>query len=138
MKNPSTITTLKKLKRLKNTFLSKLINKEMVDDEELHEMGHAEKNGDHLQPPMGFTLNATSWPKFIQKTLKGARLCSSRCFKKVPIGPKSNKFIVGQKLEAVDKKNPQLICCATVGAVKDDQIHVIFDGWKGTFDYWCR
>lgn len=45
---------------------------------------------------------------------------------------------VGQKLEAVDKKNPQLICCATVDAIKDDQIHVTFDGWRGAFDYWCR
>lgn len=45
---------------------------------------------------------------------------------------------VGQKLEAVDKKNPHLICCATIDAVKDDQIHVTFDGWRGAFDYWTR
>jgi hypothetical protein len=42
------------------------------------------------------------------------------------------------KLEAVDKKNPQLICAATVGAVKGEMIHVTFDGWRGAFDYWCR
>lgn len=45
---------------------------------------------------------------------------------------------MGQKLEAVDKKNPHLICCATVAAIKDDQIHVTFDGWRGAFDYWTR
>lgn len=45
---------------------------------------------------------------------------------------------IGQKLEAVDKKNPQLICCATVDAIKDNQIHVAFDGWRGAFDYWAR
>ena len=28
------------------------------------------QNGGMLQPPMGFTLNATSWPKFLAKTLK--------------------------------------------------------------------
>ena len=61
-----------------------------------------------------------------------------RCFKKEPTGPKVNKFSIGQKLEAVDKKNPHLICCATVGAVNGDMIHVTFDGWKGAFDYWCR
>lgn len=38
----------------------------------------------------------------------------------------------------MDKKNPQLICCASVDAVKDDQIHVTFDGWRGAFDYWTR
>ena len=42
------------------------------------------------------------------------------------------------KLEAVDRKNAQLLCPATVGAINGDQIHVMFDGWKGAFDYWCR
>lgn len=42
------------------------------------------------------------------------------------------------KLEAVDRKNPQLMCPATVGAVNGDQLHITFDGWKGAFDYWCR
>ena len=49
-----------------------------------------------------------------------------------------NRFTIGQKLEAVDKKNPHLICCATVGALNNDQIYVTFDGWKGAFDYWTR
>lgn len=61
-----------------------------------------------------------------------------RCFKKEPSTPKSNKFSIGQKLEAVDKKNPHLICCATVGAVNSDLIYVTFDGWKGAFDYWTK
>ena len=61
-----------------------------------------------------------------------------RCFKKEPSTPKTNKFVVGQKLEAVDKKNPHLICCATVGAVNNDSIYVTFDGWKGAFDYWTK
>lgn len=42
------------------------------------------------------------------------------------------------KLEAVDRKNPQLMCPATVGTVNGDQLHITFDGWKGAFDYWCR
>ena len=108
----------------------------MVDDGELHEIGWCEKNGGMLQPPMGFTLNATSWPKFLAKILKDAVYCPARCFKKEPSGPKTNKFVVGQKLEAVDKKNPHLICCATVGAINEEMIHVTFDGWRGAFDYW--
>ena len=108
----------------------------MVDDGELHAIGWCEKNGGMLQPPMGFTLNATSWPKFLAKILKDAVYCPARCFKKEPSGPKTNKFVVGQKLEAVDKKNPHLICCATVGAINEEMIHVTFDGWRGAFDYW--
>ena len=37
----------------------------------------------------------------------------------------------------MDRKNPRLICPATVGALKDNQIFVTFDGWTGAFDYWC-
>lgn len=42
------------------------------------------------------------------------------------------------KLEAVDKKNPYLICPATIGEVKGDEVFIMFDGWRGAFDYWCR
>ena len=45
---------------------------------------------------------------------------------------------MGQKLEAVDRKNPALICPATIGAISDDLLHITFDGWRGAFDYWCR
>ncbi|CAH1982509.1 unnamed protein product [Acanthoscelides obtectus] len=110
----------------------------LVDSSEIHPIGHCEKNGGMLQPPLGFRMNASSWPMFLLKTLNGAEMAPAKIFQKEPAGPKVNYFQVGQKLEAVDKKNPQLICCATVGAVKNDQIHVTFDGWRGAFDYWCR
>ncbi|CAH0552455.1 unnamed protein product [Brassicogethes aeneus] len=110
----------------------------LVDSSEIHPIGHCEKNGGMLQPPLGFRMNASSWPMFLLKTLNGAEMAPSKIFQKEPAGPKTNLFQIGQKLEAVDKKNPQLICCATVGAIKNDQIHVTFDGWRGAFDYWCK
>lgn len=88
--------------------------------------------------PTGFRMNASSWPVFLFKTVKTAKLAPEEAFKAEPPTPKRNLFEVGMKLEAVDKKNPQLICVATIGAVKDDMIHVTFDGWRGAFDYWCR
>ena len=42
------------------------------------------------------------------------------------------------KLEAIDRKNPHLICPATVGSIRDNMIFVSFDGWRGAFDYWCE
>lgn len=42
------------------------------------------------------------------------------------------------QLEAVDRKKPMLICPATVGEVKDEEILVTLDGWQGACDYWCR
>ncbi|XP_059619107.1 polycomb protein Scm [Phlebotomus argentipes] len=110
----------------------------LVDSDEIHPIGHCEKNGGMLQPPLGFLLNASTWPTFLCKTLNGATTAPEEIFQREPRTPRVNAFKVGQKLEAVDKKNPQLICCATVDAVKDDQIHVTFDGWRGAFDYWCR
>jgi len=39
------------------------------------------------------------------------------CFKPAPSHPEKNKFEVGMKLEAIDRKNPHLIGPATVGAI---------------------
>lgn len=110
----------------------------LVDSNEIHEIGHCEKNGGMLQPPLGYAKNLNGWQAFLFKQLKNAVLAPETVFQPEPTTPKQNYFKVGQKLEAVDKKNPQLICCATVDAVKDDQIHIAFDGWRGAFDYWTR
>lgn len=110
----------------------------LVDSNEINPIGYCEKNGGMLQPPLGFRMNASSWPMFLLKTLNGAEMAPIKIFKPEPKTPRCNMFEVGHKLEAIDKKNPQLICTATVGAVKDDMIHITFDGWRGAFDYWCR
>ncbi|CAG5134140.1 unnamed protein product [Candidula unifasciata] len=110
----------------------------LVDSSDLHPVGYCEKHKGLLQPPLGFRMNSSSWPGFLQRTLNGAVLAPDYCFKKEPSTPSHNDFQVGQKLEAVDRKNPALICPATIGAINEDQIHVTFDGWRGAFDYWCR
>ncbi|XP_063881397.1 polycomb protein SCMH1-like isoform X1 [Scylla paramamosain] len=111
----------------------------LVDcNNEIHPVGHCEEHGGMLQPPLGFRMNASSWPMFLLKTLHNAEVSPPHIFRSEPPTPSKNYFEVGMKLEAVDKKNPQLICAATVGAVNGDMIHVTFDGWRGAFDYWCR
>jgi polycomb protein SCMH1 len=89
----------------------------LVDSTDLHEIGYTQKMGNMLQPPVGFTLNATHWPKFYVKTMAGAKSAQKNWFKSVPKRPEANLFKIGQKLEAIDRKNPHLICCATVGAI---------------------
>ncbi|CAG7819313.1 unnamed protein product [Allacma fusca] len=110
----------------------------LVDSSEINPVGTCEKQGGMLQPPLGYRNNASNWRNFLQRNLTGAEMASPKCFKKEPKSPPSNLFEVGMKLEAVDKKNPHLICVATVGDVKQDdfRIHVQFDGWRGAFDYW--
>ncbi|XP_061680593.1 sex comb on midleg-like protein 2 [Syngnathoides biaculeatus] len=110
----------------------------LVDSSDIQPIGTCEKNGDMLQPPLGFRMNASSWPMFLLRTLNGAEMAPGAAFKKEPQRPPQNAFKVGMKLEAVDKKNPHLICPATIGEVKGDEVFVTFDGWRGAFDYWCK
>lgn len=60
-------------------------------------------------------MNASSWPMFLLKTLHNADVSPPEIFKQEPPTPSRNFFEVGMKLEAVDKKNPFMICAATVG-----------------------
>ncbi|MFT7799809.1 sex comb on midleg-like protein 2 isoform X6 [Arapaima gigas] len=110
----------------------------LVDSSDIQPIGTCEKNGDMLQPPLGFRMNASSWPMFLLRTLSGAEIAPCSAFKKEPEKPHYNAFKPGMKLEAVDRKNPYLICPATVGEVKGDEVFVMFDGWRGAFDYWCK
>ncbi|KAF4088035.1 hypothetical protein AMELA_G00078110 [Ameiurus melas] len=111
----------------------------LVDSSEIQPIGSCEKNGGMLQPPLGFRLNASSWPMFLLKTLNGAEMAPARIFhKQEPASPEQNHFQVGMKLEAVDRKNPHFICPATVGALRGVEVLVTFDGWRGAFDYYCR
>ncbi|XP_049439193.1 polycomb protein SCMH1 isoform X4 [Epinephelus fuscoguttatus] len=111
----------------------------LVDSSEIQPIGNCEKNGGMLQPPLGFRLNASSWPMFLLKTLNGAEMAPSRIFhKQEPPAPEQNSFQIGMKLEAVDRKNPHFICPATVGALRGVEVLVTFDGWRGAFDYYCR
>ncbi|XP_077440132.1 sex comb on midleg-like protein 2 isoform X2 [Vanacampus margaritifer] len=110
----------------------------LVDSSDIQPIGTCEKNGDMLQPPLGFRMNASSWPMFLLRTLNGAEMAPTAAFKKEPERPPQNSFKVGMKLEAVDKKNPHLICPATIGEVMGDEVFVTFDGWRGAFDYWCK
>ncbi|XP_039600963.1 sex comb on midleg-like protein 2 isoform X2 [Polypterus senegalus] len=110
----------------------------LVDSSDIQPIGTCERNGGMLQPPLGFRMNASSWPMFLLRTLSGAEMAPSSAFKKEPPKPSHNNFKTGMKLEAVDRKNPYLICPATIGEVKGDEIFVMFDGWRGAFDYWCK
>ncbi|XP_075764735.1 polycomb protein SCMH1 isoform X2 [Pelodiscus sinensis] len=110
----------------------------LVDSAEIQPIGTCEKNGGMLQPPLGFRLNASSWPMFLLKTLNGAEMAPLRIFHKEPPSPSQNFFKTGMKLEAVDRKNPHFICPATIGEVRGSEVLVTFDGWRGAFDYWCR
>ena len=47
-------------------------------------------------------------------------------------------FRVGQRLEAIDKNNPEYICVASISRVDGMYVRVHFDGWEKGYDFWCR
>lgn len=53
-----------------------------------------------------------------------------------PVTPSG--FRLGMKLEAVDKKNPSLLCVATVTDMVDNRLLIHFDNWDESYDYWYR
>ncbi|XP_057574299.1 sex comb on midleg-like protein 2 [Hippopotamus amphibius kiboko] len=110
----------------------------LVDSPDIQPVGTCEKEGDLLQPPLGYQMNTSSWPMFLLRTLSGSEMAPATFFKEEPAKPPLNNFKVGMKLEAIDKKNPYLICPATIGNVRGDEVYITFDGWSGAFDYWCK
>ncbi|XP_031558081.1 polycomb protein SCMH1-like [Actinia tenebrosa] len=113
----------------------------IVDSTEIHPVGWCEANEVILQPPIGFRKDVGRYQTFLAKTLSShspeSIIAPARIFKKEPDGPEKNKFYPGLKLEAMDPKNPALICVATVGKVEGEKIRVDFDGYLGS-DFWCR
>ncbi len=48
-----------------------------------------------------------------------------------------NQFKAGMKLEAKDRKNPTMVCVATITEVNNGKLLIHFDGWTNAYDYWC-
>uniref|UniRef100_A0A158Q7I9 SLED domain-containing protein n=1 Tax=Elaeophora elaphi TaxID=1147741 RepID=A0A158Q7I9_9BILA len=114
----------------------------ICDDERIKPVGDCERNGMILQPPFGFMYNLASFHKFIENQLKPAAdgsipVVSSESFKPIPFKchPRKNKFQVGMKCEAIDRKNFNgRPCPATVVDVKGDYLTISYDGWNKAYD----
>lgn len=111
----------------------------MVDSDLIHPYGYASKNNRKLQPPLGYGNDLSKWPKFLEKLINQSdekSFAPASCFKPTPTKPIRNEFKVGQKIEAVDPKNPELICPATIKEIKRDRILITFDGWGQSSQCW--
>lgn len=97
-------------------------------------MGWCDKNGQVLHPPRSYTKQEFNWEKYLKKC--SAKAAPEHLFKEVQA--RGHGFQVGMKLEAVDRKNPDLICVATVTNVIGNHFLVHFDEWDDSYDYWCQ
>lgn len=111
---------------------------ELIDSDSIRPYGS--KPDEVLRPPISFEGNLMSYPRYVDKVLSKdeAIVAPAHCFLPTPKKPPTNLFKVGMKLEAIDKKNPFLICPATIGEVKGEDVKILFDGWRGSFDYVCK
>ena len=112
----------------------------LVDSEFIHPFEYTTKRGGQIQPPLGFRNNISTWPRFFDKIVQSAdddTFAGDNCFKQPPPKPLKNEFKKGQKLEAVDQKNPHLICPATIKDCDKENILISFDGWSQLCNFWC-
>lgn len=111
----------------------------MVDSDLIHPYLYSAKHGRKIQPPLGFGNDLSKWPRFLERIISSTDsnvFASESCFKQTPSKPQRNEFKCGQKLEAVDPKNPHLICPATIKEVNRDKILITFDGWSQSSQTW--
>uniref|UniRef100_A0AAQ5XGC4 SAM domain-containing protein n=1 Tax=Amphiprion ocellaris TaxID=80972 RepID=A0AAQ5XGC4_AMPOC len=99
-----------------------------ADSWDLKPAGWCEKNGHKLLLPKGSHTKHTN--------CRG-QLAPKHLFKSLNTSVTPSGFRAGMKLEAVDRKNPLLICVATIAAVVDNRLLIHFDNWDDTYDYWC-
>ncbi|XP_072460373.1 lethal(3)malignant brain tumor-like protein 4 isoform X2 [Notamacropus eugenii] len=103
---------------------------------DIHPVGWCEKTRHELHVPKGYRKDkVTCINKLKTSKLQNApkKLFLSRSI----IGTPAEEFRIGMKLEAVDRKNPSLVCVATITDIVGDRLLVHFDNWDDCYDYWC-
>uniref|UniRef100_A0AAY4DMB5 SAM domain-containing protein n=1 Tax=Denticeps clupeoides TaxID=299321 RepID=A0AAY4DMB5_9TELE len=97
--------------------------------------GWCEKMGLKLLLPKGCRDGEFNWSTYV-KNCRG-QLAPKHLFRSLNASVTPSGFRAGMKLEAVDRKNPSLICVATIAAAVDNRLLIHFDNWDDTYDYWC-
>ena len=92
-------------------------------------------------PPPISNVELSRWRKRVESKMKeivaSGEAAPPEIFIEEPDNRKSNLFEAGMLLEAVDKKNPHLLCPARVELVVQDKLFIAFEGYGSAFSYWC-
>ncbi|XP_061216617.1 lethal(3)malignant brain tumor-like protein 3 isoform X3 [Neopsephotus bourkii] len=107
-----------------------------ADSSDIRPVGWCEKTSHKLLPPKGFKEGEFSWASYL-KNCK-AQAAPKSLFKTLSTPVTPSGFRLGMKLEAVDRKNPSLMCVATITDMVDNRLLVHFDNWDESYDYWCE
>uniref|UniRef100_A0A3B4U5A9 L3MBTL histone methyl-lysine binding protein 4 n=1 Tax=Seriola dumerili TaxID=41447 RepID=A0A3B4U5A9_SERDU len=103
-----------------------------ADSADIRPAGWCRDHNHKLHPPKGQSETQFEWQLYLQSTGSHAAPPSLFTCRTTGCG-----FRLGMKMEAVDKKNPGLVCVASVADVIEDHFLVHFDNWDDTYDYWC-
>ncbi|KAJ8277565.1 hypothetical protein GJAV_G00076700 [Gymnothorax javanicus] len=106
-----------------------------ADSPDIKPAGWCEMTGRKLHPPKGYKEPEFNWEKY--QEICNAQTAPINLFKTSNSMVSLSKLQVGMKLEAVDRKNPCLVCVATIADIVDGRFLVHFDNWDDTYDYWC-
>lgn len=106
-----------------------------ADSPDIKPAGWCESTGRKLHPPKGYKPNEFNWEKYLESC--NAQAAPKTLFRSQTSAASASVFEVGMKLEAVDRKNPCLVCVASVADIVDGRFLVHFDNWDDTYDYWC-
>lgn len=106
-----------------------------ADSHDIRPVGWCQATGHKLHPPKGYSEAEFSWEKHLSSCDSQAAPHTLFRDHSKPQGP--YRLEVGMKLEAVDRKNPCLVCVASVADILDQHFLVHFDNWDDTYDYWC-
>uniref|UniRef100_A0A7N6FKJ4 SAM domain-containing protein n=1 Tax=Anabas testudineus TaxID=64144 RepID=A0A7N6FKJ4_ANATE len=106
-----------------------------ADSADIRPAGWCKDYNHKLHPPKGYSETEFDWENYLQST--GSHAAPATLFT-CRTAVSDCGFSVGMKLEAVDKKNPGLVCVASVAGVANDRFLVHFDNWDDTYDYWCN
>ncbi|XP_068682638.1 lethal(3)malignant brain tumor-like protein 4 isoform X1 [Montipora foliosa] len=93
-------------------------------------VGWCRENKRNLNPPNDDDFHTFCWEEYLRST--GSIAAPNQLFKTRP--PPS--FRLGQKLEAVDRRNPSMVRAATVAEVNEYRLRIHFDGWDDLYDDW--
>lgn len=93
-------------------------------------VGWCRENNRNLNPPNDDDFHTFRWEQYLRSTNSIA--APKHMFK--TRSPPS--FKEGQKLEAVDKRNPSMVRAATIAEVNEFRLRVHFDGWDDIYDEW--
>ncbi|KAM8976575.1 lethal(3)malignant brain tumor-like protein 4 [Pelodytes ibericus] len=106
-----------------------------ADSLDIHPVSWCEKTGHKLLAPKGYKDGDFNWASYLKHCK--AQAAPKTFFKSynTPVTPSG--FRMGMKLEAVDRKNPSLLCVATIADIVENRLLIHFDNWDHSYDYWC-